>query len=307
MRWRRIGPRPTLIEWDTAMPPLETLVAEAGRPTRASCSWGSRAMRALPEVQADFAAAVLGEDTRAVVGLIVPDGLPSAARLQVYRNHVFSSLTEALETTYPVVCRLVDRRFFGFAADRYIRRHPPAGPCLFEYGATFPEFLAAFPPCAEHPYLADVARLEWAMNEAYNATDDPALDAAALAGIPAEHYAALRFVLRPSCRFVASAYPVKPIWLANQADAAAETIDFEAGGAALLVMRRDFDVMLLELEPSEFAFLAALDAGKTVEAAFADAVAQASDFDLAETLARQFARGSFAQVCLSVAPDSSPS
>ena len=44
----------------------------------------------------------------------------------------------------PVVCRLVDRRFFAYAADPYIRAHPPAGPCLFEYGATFPDFLAAF-------------------------------------------------------------------------------------------------------------------------------------------------------------------
>ena len=36
-------------------------------------------------------------------------------------------------------------RFFGFAADRYIHDHLPAGPCLFEYGATFPDFLAGFP------------------------------------------------------------------------------------------------------------------------------------------------------------------
>jgi hypothetical protein len=110
-------------------------------------------MRALPEMQADLAAAILGEDARAVARLIVPDGLPPAARLQVYWNHVFTSLTETLAATYPVVCRLVDQRFFGFAADRYIRRHPPAGPCLFEYGETFPEFLATFPPCAGHPYL----------------------------------------------------------------------------------------------------------------------------------------------------------
>jgi uncharacterized protein (UPF0276 family) len=28
---RRLGPRPTLVEWDTAIPPLEVLMAEARR------------------------------------------------------------------------------------------------------------------------------------------------------------------------------------------------------------------------------------------------------------------------------------
>src|SRR5574342_626775 len=121
-------------------------------------------MRTLHELQSDFAWAIWREDAGPVAALIAADGLRPEARVRVYWNHVFSSLTEALETTYPVVCRLVDRRFFGFAADHYIRSHPPVTPCLFEYGATFGDFLAHFPPCSAHPYLADVARLEWAMN-----------------------------------------------------------------------------------------------------------------------------------------------
>lgn len=254
----------------------------------------------LLELQRDIRAGILGAAPAALLDRIADDRLGAEKRLQIYRNNTLISLTEALKTSFPVVVRLVGERFFAFAADRFIRTHPPQAPRLAEYGAAFPRFLAGFTPAADLVYLADVARLEWAINEAYNAADDPALDAAALASVPAEHYAALRFVLRPSCRFVASPYPVERIWLANQADAA-ETIDLGAGGAALLVMRRDFDVMLLELEPSEFAFLAALDAGKTVEAAFADAVAQAPGFDLAATLARQFARGTFAQV---LPPDS---
>src|SRR5262245_29966438 len=106
-------------------------------------------MLTLPDIQAGFAAAILREDASDGVPAIVADGLPSAARVQLYRNHVLTSLTETLATTYPVVCRLVDRRFFGFAADAYIRRDPPTSPCLFEYGVTFPDFLASFPPCAD--------------------------------------------------------------------------------------------------------------------------------------------------------------
>src|SRR5262245_19117711 len=101
-------------------------------------------MLTLPELQAGFARAILREDASDVAAAVVGDGLAPAARVQVYWNHVFSSLTEALEATFPVFCRLVDRRFFGFAADRYIHAHPPGGPCLFEYGGTFPCFLASF-------------------------------------------------------------------------------------------------------------------------------------------------------------------
>jgi hypothetical protein len=76
---------------------------------------------------------------------IEPDGLASRARLEIYRHHVRTSLTSVLEATFPVICRLVDRRFFAYAADTYLRAHPPTGPCLFEYGDGFPDFLAAFP------------------------------------------------------------------------------------------------------------------------------------------------------------------
>jgi hypothetical protein len=35
-----------------------------------------------------------------------------------------------LEDTFPVVCRLVDKRFFAYAAHEYLREHPPHSRCL---------------------------------------------------------------------------------------------------------------------------------------------------------------------------------
>jgi len=67
---------------------------------------------------------------------------PSAAAIDVVHDGNATPMARVhpgggFEATFPVVCRLVDRRFFGFAADRYIHDHLPAGPCLFEYGGTF--------------------------------------------------------------------------------------------------------------------------------------------------------------------------
>jgi hypothetical protein len=242
-------------------------------------------MRTLPELQARFAAAVLREDARPVADLIVGDGLAPAARVRVYRNHVFSSLTDALAATFPVVCRLVDRRFFGFTADRFIRSHPPAGPCLFEYGAAFPDFLASFPPCAGHPYLADVARLEWAMNAALHAEDLPAMAPAALAAVPMEDLGRLGFGLDPSATWLRSRWPVDRIWRANQAGADPEAlVDLAAGGASLEVRRRDGVVTRRRLEPGEFALRAELGRGSTLELATEAALAEDPAFDLTAAL-----------------------
>src|SRR5262245_6846901 len=105
-------------------------------------------MPALRELQHGFRRALLaGEDAAAAD--VLGDGLGAPPRIALYRHHVFTPLTAVLEQTYPVVCRLVDRRFFAYTADTYIRREPPHGPCLFEYGASFGDFLSAFPPCRE--------------------------------------------------------------------------------------------------------------------------------------------------------------
>src|SRR4030067_705372 len=85
------------------------------------------------------------------------------ARLfQVYRNNVFLSLTGALAAVYPVVRRLVGEGFFDYLADSFIRAHRPGSGNLHDFGVELAEFLAGFPACAPHPYLADVARPEWA-------------------------------------------------------------------------------------------------------------------------------------------------
>src|SRR2546429_7944898 len=121
-------------------------------------------MSSLRELQTGFRAALLAGDERGVAPDVVDDGVNASARLAVYRHHVLTSLSAALEATFPVVCRLVDRRFFGWLADSYVRAHPPAGPCLFEYGADLPEFIAAFPARAPLPRLADAAPLGGALN-----------------------------------------------------------------------------------------------------------------------------------------------
>src|SRR3989442_2002920 len=191
-------------------------------------------MSSLRELQTRFRAAMLAGDERGVAPDVVDDGVKASARLAVYRHHALTSLTAALEATFPVVCRLVDRRFFGWLADSYVRAHPPAGPCLFEYGADLPEFIAAFPACAPLPWLADVARLEWAMNVALHAAAAVPLEPEALRTLPPAALPPLTLRLDPSVTLPASRWPGDAMWDPNPAAVhPAPTVDLDAGGPRL--------------------------------------------------------------------------
>ncbi len=242
-------------------------------------------MQSVSELAHGFARAILGDADGTLLESIRGDGLEPAARLAIYRNHVFTTLTAALGATYPVVCRLVDERFFAYAADRYIREHPPAAPCLVEYGETFADFLAAFPPCRELVYLPDVARLEWAINRAFHAPAAAAIEPALLREIPACDLAGLVLALDPSAAFLDSPWPVDRIWRANQPDADPEaTVDLDTGGARLEIRRLDGDVVFRALDGGTWAFRAALARGRRLEDAAGAGRAADSAFDLAHAV-----------------------
>ncbi len=250
-------------------------------------------MTSLRELQRDVRAALLGSDDAGAAALVAGDGLAPEARLQVYRHHVLTTLTGVLQAVFPVVCRLVDERFFGYAADQYIRVEPPAGPCLFEYGATFPEFLAAFPPCRDLAYLGDVARLEWAMHRALHAPDAAPLGPEALRSVAPEAAGGLILALDASVSLLASRWPIDAIWRANQSDAAEEgvTVDLGAGGVTLEVRRRGDDVGFRVISAAAHAFRRGLAGGRPLVAATEHALAADPAFDLPDELAALFREG----------------
>jgi len=242
-------------------------------------------MSALGELQLAIRDAVLGGDAARPAALIMGDGLVPEARLQIYGHHIRSTLTAALEVTYPTVCRLVDRRFFAYAADQFIRAHPPSGPCLHEYGDRFADFLAEFPACREQRYLADVARLEWALHEAAHAEEMPALEASRLARVTADDVPRLVLTLDPSVSLLASTWPIDRIWHVNQPEPIAdEDVDLGSRGVHLEIRRRDGIASMRALDPAVYRLREALALGRTLEDAAEAALAVDGAFDLTRAL-----------------------
>ena len=245
---------------------------------------------ALLELQLQLRQAVLGGDAAELVAAIRGDGLAPSARLAIYRNHAVAALGAALKGTFPVVCRLVDERFFAYAAHEYLREHPPRSRCIVEYGADFADFLAGFEQCGELPYLADVARFEWALNISATVREAVPLPITALEAITSEKAGCLLLRLQPSVRYFASGWPIDAIWRANQQNEV-PAVDLAGGGTCIEFRRAGDAVAWRRLDPGTFAFRTALADGLVLSAAAAAAIVKDSAFDLATALERVFAEG----------------
>jgi len=241
----------------------------------------------LLDLQLQLRSAVLGGATAALLPAIRGDGLDPAGRLRIYRNHAFATLGAVLEDAFPVVCRLVDKRFFAYAAHKYLREHPPRSRYLVEYGADFADFLACFEPCKDLPYLADVARFEWALNTTATVRDASPLKRESFAGISPERASLLRISLQASVSYFASEWPIDAIWLANQ-QKEVPTVDLASGGTTIEIRRADDGFSWQRLDPGAFAFRRALAEGFALGTAAAPAAADPA-FDLAAALDRLFA------------------
>ena len=229
--------------------------------------------------QADFVSAVLDPDLPAPEGLVGNSSRPTR-RFSVYRNNVVVGLTDAMETSFPVVRKLVGNEFFRAMCGVYVRRFPPTSPVLSRFGSEFPEFLESFPPSAGLPYLPDVARLENLIRESYHEADAAPVSVDAVARIPADDLPGVRMRFAPSMRLLRSRHPVCSIWRANAAGGPKPTYAAED----VLVVRREFDPEPIVLPPGGHEIISQLSAGASVLEASDRAKAECGEVPLDETL-----------------------
>jgi hypothetical protein len=254
-------------------------------------------MASLADLQRRFARALDGGSADVISGAA---GIANVAGIAVYRNTIRTNHRSALRATYPVVCALTGTPFFHAAADGFADAHPSRSGDLNLYGDVFGDFLAGYPPAHALAYLPDVARLEWAIDEAQRAADEAesrhAL-LAALAAAPPEALAQQRFALDASCRLLRSAYPVMRIWQVHQPGCTgAPAIDFDAPPEHLLV-RREAGVAAIEpLDPGEFAWLVALEHGQPLGFALESALAVDPHFAFERTLRDRIADRTLARL-----------
>jgi hypothetical protein len=216
----------------------------------------------LLELQRAMRASLVDRNDGPAAGMLA-DNVP-AERLNIYRNTFVSGVTKALRLSFPAIHRLVGKDFFEGAAAVFIARQPPRAAYLDDYGADFPQFLSFFEPAASLEYLADVARLEWAVNRAIHALDIEPLDLVRLETLAPEDQARVSFVPHPSIGVLRTDYPVDVIWRGVLAgdDAALAAVDLKSGTVCLLVERRATGVEVSRLDAAAWRFVHALCDGR---------------------------------------------
>jgi hypothetical protein len=231
--------------------------------------------------------AVLGDDTPTVLAGQLKGPLTADRAITVYRANAGALATRALAAAYPTLQQLMGEPGFAAMARALWRRHPPSAGDVARWGGELAAFIADSASLADEPYLADVARLEWALHEAATAADaEPAQDLALLAQHDPRH---LHIVLMPGTALVASPYPIVAIWLAHREAAApgatAEPDRFSAVRAAFaegrgetaLVWRRGLAPQVRAVDAAEAAFTRALLDGLPLSTALE--AAPALDFE----------------------------
>jgi hypothetical protein len=117
--------------------------------------------------------------------------------LAAYRSNAAAIAERALTAAYPTVQQLVGDESFA------------------QFGAALPAWIELDPQLASEPYLADVARVDWAVHTIEQAADieQPPAGLALLGELDPAH---LRLRLRAGLALVTSRWPVVTIWQAHR-------------------------------------------------------------------------------------------
>lgn len=139
---------------------------------------------------------------------------PAMERMDVYANMYFYRILDVLKDDYARVLRLIgDVAFHNLITD-YLLVYPSSNPSLRYIGSHLPEFLERHAVTEEYPPVADLARLERARADAFDAPDAEALGAEQLQQFPPTSWANLRLSVPEAVRFLELDWPVHVLWRA---------------------------------------------------------------------------------------------
>lgn len=135
---------------------------------------------------------------------------PRARGLKAYQANGHMLAERALQAAYPVLAQLLGGESFADLARALWHAHPPTRGDVACWGGDLAAFMQTSAQLQDESYLADVARVEWALHQCAGAPDASA-DLPTLALLTSEDPDQLRLMLAPGCAVLRSAWPVAAI------------------------------------------------------------------------------------------------
>jgi len=183
--------------------------------------------------------------------------------LGVYRDAYSLRLIEVLTNDYPGVMAMCGPADFDYLARAYIAAHPSHHPSVRWFGQNLASFLESTPPFSKTPAVAEMARFEWAMGEAFDAPDAAPVTAAALMSLAPEVWETLTFTPLPSLRRLVLTFDVCQAWQRRDEQQPGDLeVEPAAGPVDWAIWRPEFMTNYRSLEPDEAVLLDALAQGR---------------------------------------------
>jgi len=174
-------------------------------------------MSGLAEFQSKLQRAIVSGDEQFLSRIAPAPRAERGTLLGVYQNAYVSRLVDALADEYEKLFALLGDEQFDAMARAYVALHPSHSPNLRWLGQYLPNFLSEQPPYREAPVLADLAKLERALNDAFDGKDAPRLKVQDLAQIAPEDWPTLTFTVHPTVRRFDHATNACDVWRALEA------------------------------------------------------------------------------------------
>jgi hypothetical protein len=175
-------------------------------------------MKSLKEIQDEFQRGILAGDD-AILAEVNDSGKEERKVLfGVYRNAYVARLAEILGEDYEQVHSYLGDRAFANLVKAYIAGNPSDQRSARWFGRHMPAFIAKGKTFADHPEVAELARLEKALADAFDGPDAEPLRLADLAEVPPDAWPALEFKPHPAAIRLTFATNAAEIWTALKSE-----------------------------------------------------------------------------------------
>jgi hypothetical protein len=245
---------------------------------------------AMVETQLRLRRALVGDDTAGVVPLLV-GGRDPERRLAIHRRHYESSLVTAIRTKFPATAWLVGSRLLDEAARDFVQLHPPAAPCIAEYGEEFPGFLSSRLGVDRVPYLHPFAALEWHLGQVAVSVDQPALTLEVFSRVETSVLMDASLTLQTGLRYLHASWPVDGLMKLYLSEAAPSEYRLVPADVWLEMRGARGAFQINRLDAAEFVFRKGILNGQSIGTAAEHALDANAEFDVGRAFAMLVASG----------------
>ena len=193
--------------------------------------------------------------------------LSPTEQLEIYREQFWLRHTGSLVEDFPGLSGILGQADWEKLAEHYLRAVTPDSYTLRDLGSRLPELIEGASWLPHQALCLDMARLELAYIEVFDARDTPPLAPERLAAIPEAAFAEARLVIAPSVRLLELRYPVADLRRRLRAESDEPVAIPDESPLQLVVYRRELGLWDMPVSPVAFTFLSGLAAGKNLGAA----------------------------------------